>query len=223
MAGQSDAPRSLEALEQLCRTYWPPIYSFVRRRGHDAHEAEDLTQEFFSRLLQKNYLESVDAAKGRFRSFLLAAVTHFLSNEWDRSQRQKRGGGCTFFSLDATEAEDRYVLEPSNNSTPDRVFQQRWVETLLETVLLRLRDECSAQGQAERFERLKGYLVEDGEIAAFSEMAVRLQMTEAAVKGVVRRLRHRYRELFREEIAQTVADPQEIEEEIRHLLAILGS
>jgi RNA polymerase sigma-70 factor (ECF subfamily) len=221
-AAQSDAQHSVEALEKLCRSYWYPIYSFIRRRGHDPEAARDLTQEFFSRLLEKNYLLSVDASKGRFRSFLLAAVTNFLSNEWDRAHRLKRGGGCAIFSLDAVAAEDRYLLEPVCELTPERVFEQRWVDTLLETVLTRLRQECRAQGQGERFEQLKGYLVEDGQSVAFAEMAERLQVTEASVKGVVRRLRERYREIFREEIANTVADPQEVEPEIRHLLRVLS-
>jgi RNA polymerase sigma-70 factor (ECF subfamily) len=222
MAGRDDSTQATAALEKLCRTYWYPIYSFLRWRGYDSHDAEDLTQGFFAQLLQRNDFISVDAAKGKFRSFLLGALSHFLANEWDRSQRLKRGGGQSVISLDAQSAEERYKLEPATQETPEQIFERRWIEALLETVLLRLRGECAAQGQANRFDALKVFLVEDKGAASFAEIGRGLNMTEPAVKGVVRRLRSRYRELFREEVANTVDKPEELDEEIQQLLAVLS-
>ncbi len=222
LAGRDDSAQSQQALEALCQTYWFPIYSFVRRRGHDSHEAQDLTQSFFARLLSHKDLADVDARKGKFRSFLLNSVCNFLANEWDRSQRLKRGGGRALISLDAHTAEERYLLEPFTKESPEQIFQRRWIEALLEAVLLRLREECAAYGQAERFDALKIFLIEDKGAISFAEAGLQLNMTEVAVKGVVRRLRARYRELFREEVAHTLQTPNELDEEIRDLLAFMS-
>lgn len=225
LAGKDDSSQATAALEKLCRTYWYPIYSFVRRRGYDSPDAQDLTQGFFAQLLRRNDFVSVDAPKGKFRkfrSFLLGALSHFLANEWDHSQRLKRGGGQPVISLDVHSAEERYQLEPATQETPEQIFERRWIEALLETVLLRLRAECAAYGQADRFDRLKVFLVEDKGAVSFAEIGRELNMTEPAVKGVVRRLRSRYRELFREEVANTVDKPEELAEEIRQLLAVFS-
>lgn len=220
-AGASDSPEQRTALERLCRAYWYPLYSFVRRRGHGAHEAQDLTQAFFERILEKNFLADVSAEKGKFRSFLLAALQHFLANEWDRARALKRGGGGAIISLDEQDAEERFHFEPPDELTPEKAFERRWVESVLEQVLTRLRDEFNVAGYEDRFETLKIYLVEDKGSIPFSEMAGRLGITEPAVKGIVRRMRQRYREIFREEIAHTVCNPAEIDEEIRHVISIL--
>lgn len=221
-AGAGESPEQLTALERLCRAYWYPLYSFVRRRGYDAHAAQDLTQAFFERLLQKNYLAEVSAEKGRFRSFLLAALQHFLANEWDRTRAQKRGGGALLISLDERDAEERFHFEPADELTPEKAFERRWVEAVLEQVLSRLRAECEKSADGNRFEMLKVYLVDDRGAVSFAEMAGRLGMTEAAVKGVVRRMRQRYREIFREEILDTLSDPKEVDAEIRYLINVLS-
>ena len=222
LAGKDDSSQATAALERLCRTYWYPIYSFVRRRGFDSHDAQDLTQAFFAHLLRRNDFASVDARKRKFRSFLLGALGHFLANEWDYSQRVKRGGGQSVISLDAHTAEERYKLEPATQESPEQIFERRWIEALLESVLLRLREECATYGQADRFDVLKIFLVEDKGVVSFAEIGRELNMTEPAVKGVVRRLRSRYRELFREEVANTVDQPGGLDEEIRQLLAVLS-
>lgn len=220
-AGGGKSKESAEALQELCRTYWYPLYGYVRSRGHSAEDAQDLVQAFFERFLEKNYLESVAAERGRFRSFLLASLNHFLSNERDRAQAQKRGGGRAIASLDEEDAEGRYLLEPAEHQTPESLFERNWAETVLASVLARLRDECNAGGRTERFEALKVFLIEDKGEVSFAEAAARLSVTEAAVKSFVKRLRMRYRELFREELGKTVADPAQIEEELRHLVTIL--
>lgn len=217
-AGQENGETGLAALEELCRAYWYPLYLYVRRKGHDAHSAQDLTQAFFARLLEKNSLAVADQERGRFRTFLLSALKNFLHNEHEHATRQKRGGGAETFSLDAATAEERFQNEPSIQDTPEKIFERRWVETLLENVLARLREENRAAGELERFEVLKAFLVEDKGTVSFAEIGARLNMTEAAVKGVVRRLRGRYREIFREEVAHTVASPDEVDAEIRYLL-----
>lgn len=199
------------ALEELCRAYWFPLYAYVRRRGHLAHEAEDLTQEFFARLLAKNYLAHVEREKGKFRSFLLAALNHFLANEWDKARAQKRGGRFTFISADS---ETRYRAEPADELSPDKLLDRQWAIALLEQVLARLAAE-----QPAGFEHLKPYLTAGGETIPYAGLAGKLGTTEGAVKVAVHRLRKRYRQLLREEIAHTVASPTEVDEEIRHLFA----
>lgn len=218
-AGQRGGPEATAALEKLCRAYWFPLYAFVRRQGHAPADAEDLTQEFFARLLAGEALQSADPLKGRFRSFLLTLLKRMLVSEWRHETRQKRGGGAVVFSLDARAAEERQPLDPPDAATPETIFERRWAETVLERVLARL--EAEYQGHALGFANLQPYLVEDKGVAPFAETATRLGITEAALKAVVYRLRCRYGEIFRDEIAQTVERPEEVEEEIRHLLAVL--
>jgi RNA polymerase sigma-70 factor (ECF subfamily) len=207
----------------LCRTYWYPLYTFVRRQGHDPHCAQDLTQEFFARLLTKDYLAGVKREKGRFRSFLLATLKHFLADEWDRSRRIKRGGGKTPISLDDTTAEARYGLEPSHDLSPDRMYERRWATTLLEQVLSRLETQFTAAGNGPLFDALQEYLAKEAKATPYAETAAKLGMTEGAVRVAVHRLRQRYREILRAEIAHTVADPAQIDDELRHLFCALSS
>jgi RNA polymerase sigma factor (sigma-70 family) len=221
-AGGATSPTTDTALEQLCRTYWYPLYAYVRRRGYGVADAQDLTQGFFARLLEGRSLEAVDRSKGRFRSFLLAALEHFLAKEWRRAKAQKRGGGRIIFSLDDDTAENRYAAEPAHDLTPERIYERRWALTLLEQALARLRQDCLATGKAELFEHLKGaFLCEKSELS-YSAIAAQLGMSEGALKVAAHRLRQRYGELLREEIGQTVADPKEIDEEVRCLFAALG-
>jgi DNA-directed RNA polymerase specialized sigma24 family protein len=175
---------STAALEKLCRAYWHPVYEFVRRKGYNPHEAEDLAQGFFARFLAKNYLESVDASRGKFRTFLLCSLNHFLANEWDRAEALKRGGGVEFIALDLHDADDGYHFEVAEGATPETVYERRWVEAVLEQVLARLRDECNESGAGERFEQLKIFLIDSKGTLSFGEAGARLNMTEAAVKVV---------------------------------------
>jgi len=217
-----ESPQAEAALEQLCRRYWPPIYAYVRRRGHRPHEAQDLTQEFFARLLEKHYLDAADASKGKFRTLLLTAVSRFLADEWDRVNTQKRGGGALHLSLEAEKAEAGYRVEPADTATPETIFERRWAETLLETVLARLREEFEAAGQQERFAALKPFLAMEGRKLSGAALAARLGLTESAAYSAVHRLRQRYGELLRKEIAQTVSSPEEVDEELRCLARSLG-
>jgi RNA polymerase sigma factor (sigma-70 family) len=220
-AGHGQAQNAQTALEQLCTTYWPPIYSFLRRQGYGPHDSEDLTQEFFTRLLQKNSFGAVDRAKGRFRSFLLASLKHFLANEWDKAKAQKRGGGKVLLLVDAGKAETSYRVEPVELLTPDKIYERRWALTLLERVLNLLRAEYTAHGKAEVFQQLKGTLSGDSPSETYAKLAQRLGASEGAIKVAVHRLRQRYRDLLRAEIAQTVSSPGEIEEELRALFTAL--
>jgi RNA polymerase sigma factor (sigma-70 family) len=222
-AGQTGSPGGHDALERLCRGYWQPVYAFVRRRGHSPHEAEDLTQGFFEQMLAKNYLESADRERGRFRTFLILMLTRYLANEWDRARRLKRGGGMAFVSLHAGEAEDRVAMEPAVHRTPEMEYEQRWAETLLARVVERLRGEYEAANYGERFQILKTFLVDAKGALPFSEAAAQLALSEAATKSAAHRLRVRYRELLREEIAQTVVDPTAVDEELRHLVTVLST
>ena len=208
-----------DALAELCRTYWYPLYAYVRRSGRDRHQSEDLIQEFFARLLAGNSLGGVDRAKGKFRSFLLAALKHFLANEWDRAQAQKRGGAQIPIALDGLSADTRYRLEPADDRTPDKVFERQWALTVLEQALARLKNEYTDAGKSGLFEELKGFLTGDGQGEAYSAIAGRNGMTQGSLKVAVHRLRRRYRALLREEVAQTVSDPKEVEGEIRALFA----
>jgi RNA polymerase sigma factor (sigma-70 family) len=221
-AGRSNTTQAHVALEKLCRTYWPPIYAFVRRQGHGAHDAQDLTQEFFARLLEKKSLADVDRAKGRFRSFLLAALKNFLANEWDKAQAQKRGGGATLIPIDAGSLESSCGVDPADHVTADRIFERRWALTLLDHVLVRLRDEYADDGRGKLFEQLKVTLTEPSRSVPYAEIAARLGTSEGAVKVAVHRLRQRYREVLRAEIAHTVAGPGEVEDEVRNLFAALS-
>ncbi len=217
------SPQSADALEKLCRTYWYPLYAYVRRLGHSPPDAEDLTQEFFGRLLAKNYLEAADREKGRFRTFLLVALKRFLANEWDRARTQKRGGGQMPLPLDTALAEHKYESEAVlPDVSADLIFERRWALTLLDQTMARLRAEFEQAGKSSEFARLKGFLTLDRNEAPYAQVAVEMGSTEGAVRVAVHRLRKRFRELFREEIAHTVARGEEIEEELRHLLSVLS-
>jgi RNA polymerase sigma-70 factor (ECF subfamily) len=218
----ADSPQAREALENLCQTYWYPLYAFVRRQDYGPHDAQDLTQEFFARLLEKHYLDEVDRSKGRFRSFLLASLKHFLANEWDRRHARKRGGAHTHIAIDAHSAETRYGLEPAHTESADRIFERRWALTLLDQVLARLRDEHTAAGKLDQFDQLKIGLTADKRSVPYAELGRRIGLSEGAIKVAVHRLRQRYRELLRAEIAQTVASPADVEREIRHLFTALA-
>jgi len=224
-AASGDSTKARKALEHLCETYWYPLYAFVRREGHGADDAQDLTQdltqEFFARLLEKNWLDAVDREKGKFRSFLLAAMRHFLANEWDRAHRLKRGGGQQAISLDAESAEARYAMEPADRMTAVRIFERRWALTLLEQVLARLNKKFAAAGKGRLFEELKAALT--GEKIPYADIATRLNLNEGAVRVAVHRLRLRYRDLIRAEIAETVAGEDEVDAEVQHLFAALAA
>jgi RNA polymerase sigma-70 factor (ECF subfamily) len=222
-AGRRSSPQAQEALATLCRSYWYPLYVFIRRQGRSAEESQDLTQEFFTRLLEKHFLTQVDRAKGKFRSFLLAACKHFLSNERDRARAKKRGGGRELISFDAQEAERRYRLEPTHDLTPEKLFERRWVLTLLDQVLAQLKIEFIQEGKEDQFTHLKDYLTGDKGRASYREVAEKLGMTEGALKVAIHRLRKRYRELLRQEIAKTLNKGDAIEDEIRDLFAALES
>jgi RNA polymerase sigma-70 factor (ECF subfamily) len=212
--------RAGEAMAELCRVYWYPLYAFLRRRGHEVHEAEDLTQEFFTRLLGQDFLANVDRQKGRFRAFLLASLKHFLSDQRDRAHAQKRGGGRAIVSLDGLDAEARYRLEPAQHLTPEKMFEKQWALALLEHVLSRLHDEMAAEGKSELFEALKDILT-GARSLTYATIGSKLKMTEGAVKIAAHRMRRRYRDLLREEISQTVATPDEIGDEISYLMSCL--
>jgi RNA polymerase sigma factor (sigma-70 family) len=222
-AGDRATPRSQEALSRLCEAYWYPLYVYVRRWGHGADEAQDLTQEFFARLMEKGYLRQADPQRGRFRSFLLAALKHFLANERDRAGAQKRGGGRPPLPLEIENAEGRYSLEPADPETPEKIFERRWALTLLDKVLSRLRDEYHRAGKGALFDLLKDLLTAGKAGEPYARLGAELGMSEGAVKVAVHRLRRRFGELLREEIAQTVADPQDVDDEIRYLFAALGA
>jgi len=216
----SETPRAAAAMAELCRIYWYPLYAYVRRRGYDTHEAEDLTQEYFARLLAKNYLADVDRRKGKFRAFLLAAMKHFLADEWDRSRAQKRGGGKTIVPLDGAYADSRYSREPAHDLTPEKLYERQWAIAVLQQVLARLRTEFVAEEKATLFDRLEPFLMGDSATTQ-AQAAAELGMTENAVKKAVHRLRRRFRQELRDEIAHTVASPEEIDEEIQYLMRCL--
>jgi RNA polymerase sigma-70 factor (ECF subfamily) len=211
------------ALETLCRTYWYPLYVCIRRQAANAREAEDLTQEFFTRLLEKGFLDALNRDKGRFRAFLLACCKHFLANERDRARAQKRGGGRPVLSLDFASAAERYRLEPTDTLTPERLFERRWALTLLEGVLDQLGREFHFSGKGSLFEYLKPALVGAADALSYAQIASDLGMTEAAVKKAAQRMRRRYRDILREQIAATLRDPGEVDDEIRALFAVLSS
>jgi RNA polymerase sigma factor (sigma-70 family) len=215
-----DGSHAQPALAMLCHTYWYPLHAFVRRHGIPPHDAQDLTQEFFARLLEKEWLASVQRERGRFRSWLLASMKHFLANEWDKSRAKKRGGGMAFISIDDATAESRYSHEPVDTTTAETLYDRRWALTLLDRVLDRLRGEFADGGRIAHFDALKGTLT--GDRTPYAEIAATLGMTEGAVKVAAHRLRERYRDIIRAEIAETVAAPGEVEDELRHLLAALS-
>jgi RNA polymerase sigma-70 factor (ECF subfamily) len=221
-ARRKDSPQSAAALETLCRTYWYPLYAYVRRQGHSPPDAQDLTQEFFARLLQKDYLKAAAREKGRFRTFLIVALKRFLANEWDRVRAQKRGGGQPSLSLDTELAEQRYRIEPAETASAERIFDRRWALTLLDHTMKRLREEFAASGRAREFDRLKACLTAERGDISYAEIAAALGITEGTARVAVHRLRKRFREVFREEIAHTVSTPEEIEEEVRYLMGVLA-
>jgi RNA polymerase sigma-70 factor (ECF subfamily) len=221
-AGRNDTARARDALARLCQTYWHPLYAYVRRVGHSPPDAQDLTQEFFARLLGKNYLADADESRGRFRSFLLAALKHFLANEWDKASAQKRGGGQILIPIDFNAAETTCHFEPADETTAEKIFERRWALTLLDQVLRRLRAEFVRDGRENLFEQLKPTLTEASRSVRYAEIAARLGTSEGAVKVAVHRLRQRYREVLRAEIAETVASPGEVEDELRSLFAALA-
>ena len=221
-AGAGASPQRSDALAKLCQVYWPPIYSYTRKLGHRPEDAEDLTQEFFCRLMEKEYLKSLDRETGKFRSWLLVVLKRFLANEWDRANRQKRGGGRQFLSLDAQDTEQRYLIEPVDDRTPDQAFDRRWALAVLEQVIGRLKAEMTAGGKAEQFRELQKFLSGENAGNPYSEVAMRLGMTASALRQAVHRLRERYCEILREVIAGTVTNPEEVEDEIRHLFLSLG-
>ena len=218
-AGRRSTPQANLALEELCCIYWYPLYAYVRHQGHSKEDAEDLTQAFFARFLEKNYLEGLRSEKGKFRAFLLAALKHFLANEWDRAHRQKRGGGVTPLSLDWQSADTRYQIDPADNLSPDKLYDRAWAVTLLERVITRLHDESTTDGKSKLFEQLKPFLMVGKSAIPYAQAAAALDVTEGAVRVAVHRLRRRYRELLREEISQTLSDPVQIEEEMRALFS----
>jgi RNA polymerase sigma-70 factor (ECF subfamily) len=210
------------ALAELCQTYWYPLYAYVRGRGFDQHEAEDLTQEFFSRLLAKPWLENVHPAKGRFRAFLLAAMNKFLVDEWRREHTAKRGGGIELFSLDALAAEQRFILETAQQDSPDRIFDRSWAVTVSEQALVRLRKECLDQGKATVFDAIKPLLAGGKTPESQAVLARGLNLSAATLRKTLQRLRQRHLDLIRAEIARTVNGPADLDEEIRHVLDFLS-
>ena len=220
-AARSDTTRARAALENLCQTYWYPLYAYVRRRGYSPEDAQDLTQEFFARLLEHNAVANVAPEKGRFRSFLLASMNHFLADEWDKARAQKRGGGKVI-PLDLQSAETRLGEIPVEHFTPEKAFEHRWAITLLEEVYQRLAEEYRTQDKAVLFDTLRVTLAGKSEAAPYAGLARQLNLSEGAVKVAVHRLRQRYRALLRETIADTVSSPDEVEDELRYLFRTLA-
>jgi RNA polymerase sigma factor (sigma-70 family) len=221
-AADDKAPtRAREALAALCVTYWYPLYAYVRRQGNTADDAQDLTQEFFLRLFEKESLQHVERDRGRFRSYLLGAMKHFLSDQWDRNTAEKRGGGKLHASLDFRDAENRYSIEPAKGLTPEQIYERRWTLTVLDNVLSRLQNEYTGSGKARLFDRLKGFLTASDKDDSMGKAASELGMTEGAVKVATHRMRRRYGQLLQDEIAETVATPEDVEDEIRHLFEAL--
>jgi RNA polymerase sigma-70 factor (ECF subfamily) len=217
-AGQQESVHAAEALESLCRTYWYPLYAYIRRAGHSPDDAQDLTQEFFARLLGRNFLAGVAPQKGKFRSFLLVALRHFLSDQRDRASAVKRGGGKAVLSLD--DAEGRYGLEPVEHLDAEKIYERRWAMTLLGQAWTRLRKEAAAHGKLQQFERLSEFIAGEAEVTCV-EAASEVGLSESAMRSAVHRLRERYRALIREEIALTVSSPAEIDDELRYLISIM--
>ncbi|HWN95164.1 MAG TPA: RNA polymerase sigma factor [Methylomirabilota bacterium] len=223
LAGEAASAETQQALEDLCRAYWYPLYAYVRRQGHSPDDAQDLTQEFFARLLEHKYVRLADRQRGRFRTFLLSSLKNFLINEWEKSRTAKRGGADATFSLDEQDAEGRYLAEPVDGLTPERIYEKRWAVTLLEKVLARLRDKYMADGKAPLFDALKPYVWGETLTDGYDEIGARLGMSAGALRIAMHRLRESYRELLRDEVARTVASPAEIDEELRQLVAALRS
>jgi RNA polymerase sigma-70 factor (ECF subfamily) len=220
-AGQGDSDGTAEALQLLCQAYWYPLYVFVRRRGYSPHDAQDLTQEFFARFLEKKYVSLADQSRGKFRTFLLRSLEHFLINEWVKARAAKRGGGHQALSWDEQEAESRYLVETIEGLAPDKAFEKRWAMSLLELVMAQLRTEFSAPEKRQLFEALKVSVWGEETIASYQEIGAKLGMAEGTVKVAAHRMRQRYRELLRAEVGRTVAIPAEVDEELRYLAGVL--
>ena len=218
-----DSDQGREALESLCRTYWRPLYAYVRRQRRQAAEAEDLTQEFFAHLLRTNRISVAQPERGRFRSFLLTSLKNFLTNEWDRANRLKRGGGRQILSLDAAEPEGGPQMEPAANAPDDLIFDRQWARALTGRVLARLRAEFERGGSPERFDVIKTYLAAEPTDASYQDASERLGISAAAMKSAIHRLRRRYGQMLREEIANTVSSEKDVDDEIRHLFSVLSS
>jgi RNA polymerase sigma factor (sigma-70 family) len=221
-AGDSASTQHEPALAALCQTYWFPLYAYLRRRGYDSHQAEDYTQGFFAGILERKGLQRADPKYGKFRSFFLACLKNFLADEWDRAQARKRGGDKKVLSLDFDAAASRYDREPAHGLSPEKLFERSWALTVLTRAMDRLRTEFTALDKQQLFDRLKVYLSAEKEAISYRDVAAELDMTEGAVKVAVHRLRRRYRELVRDEIAQTVATEAQVDEEIRDLFAALA-
>lgn len=221
LAGDADSPQATAALEKLCRTYWLPLYSYIRRQGYGPHDAQDLAQGFFARLLRMNSLASVGPQKGKFRTFLLAALNHFLSDERDHARAEKRGGGKTLISLDETSAEKRYLEVPAPDLTPEKLFDRRWALTVMEQALDRLRKEYGNAGNAALFEQLGGFLSREASPGEYDTPARKLGMSAGAMAVAVHRLRQRYRECVRFELSQTVTSREDLEMEMKYLFEAL--
>ena len=218
-AGDPQRKDARSALVSLCENYWYPLYAYLRRRGYAPDQAQDLTQEFFVRVLEGRYLDRADPEKGRFRSFILTSLKFFVADEQDRQRAQKRGGGAVV-SFEFSSGEERYQREPGHNETPERIFERRWALSMLDRVMERLRGEFVQHGRPENFERMKVFLLGQSE-APYADLAREMNTSEGALKVAIHRLRKRYRELFRQEIADTVADPAKVESELRYLAAVL--
>ncbi|MCI0540201.1 MAG: sigma-70 family RNA polymerase sigma factor [Verrucomicrobiales bacterium] len=220
-AGQSDSVETRQALQTLCGAYWYPLYSFARRLGRGPQDAEDLTQGFFAYFLKSNLVAKAQPARGRFRSFLLATFKHFMAGEWDRARAQRRGGGRQFIAWESQSAEERYAREPRDEKDPEKLYEWSWAMALLERTVSRLEAEFAASRKQALFSELKDCMVGGTAESTYAVLAGRLGKTEAAIKETVRRMRLRYRQLFREEIAQTVESASEVEAELRHIAAVL--
>jgi RNA polymerase sigma-70 factor (ECF subfamily) len=221
-AGKSSSPHQKQALETLCQSYWFPLYAYLRRRGYDNHQAEDYTQAFFAHILEKHDLRSADPKYGKFRSFLLIRLKYFLSDERDRAQAKKRGGDRKILSLGFQNAEDQYALKPADQLSPEKLFEKSWALTVLERTMDRLENEMVEKKKQKLFDHLKVYLTTEKDVIPYRNMAKKLKMAEGSVRVAVHRLRRRYRRLLRDEIAQTVATEDQIDEEMGHLLAALA-
>jgi len=223
LAGQEQGSKAEKALATLCETYWFPLYAYIRRRGHSAAEAQDLTQEFFAALIDKKVVAAADQERGRFRAFLLTACKHFLSKQRDKARAQKRGGGRKPLSLDLALGESRYVAEPADTLTPEQLYDREWAVDLLKRVISRLEEEMVKSGKSDWFERLKAFIVAGHENTTYGEVAESLGTTEAAIKMAVHRMRKRYGKLLREEIAETLEHGADVEDEIRSLFATFST
>ena len=222
-AGQGESAPAQRALETLCRAYWYPIYAYVRRKGYKPEEAQDLTQEFFAQLIAKDHFRLADRNKGKFRAFLMATLDYFLAREWSRAHRQKRGGQFTFISMDEHPPEERYQLEPADHETPETNFLRQWALTVLKQAMNALQKECEANGKALLLREAKNLISGELHGTAYAQISKNLDMGEGAVRVAVHRLRQRYGELLRREVAHTVTGEEEVDEELRYLFQVLGS